>query len=372
MRRFAFLGKRGITRVALAAIVIVVVVVAAVGVYFYNSSLIVPPPPVTQKTTLKVAILLPGQKNDLSWNQAAYESYLKMIADLNAQGKYNLVTSAAEGLYTSADITPALTSLGSQGYDLVIGDGFQYTGPAIQLSPTYPNTGFLISGGYESAKNVAVLLPATGEAGFILGVLAARLSHTGKVGIIGGEDVSEITWATKGFLLGVTYANQNFGLNVQAINTFLGNFNDPAGAKAAATADVAQGVDVLYTTGDGISVGVASEAESANVAFIYNDWNETALAPDVTVGGLSYSIAPIYEVALNDWLTNHTFSALPYYATFPNQGLSLELTSKVSSSDAAVIHTLLQAILANKIRVYQELTNGTLVYSPVTPAFNSL
>ncbi|MGD0177201.1 MAG: BMP family ABC transporter substrate-binding protein [Candidatus Bathyarchaeia archaeon] len=372
MRRLAFPGKRGITRVVLAAIVIVVVVVAAVGVYFYNSSLVAPPPPVTQKTTLKVAILLPGQKNDLSWNQAAYESYLKMIADLNAQGKYNLVTSAAEGLYTSADITPALTSLGSQGYDLVIGDGFQYTGPAIQLSSTYPNTGFLISGGYESARNVAVLLPATGEAGFILGVLAARLSHTGKVGIIGGEDVSEITWATKGFLLGVTYANQNFGLNVQAINTFLGNFNDPAGARAAAAADVAQGVDVLYTTGDGISVGVASEAESAHVAFIYNDWNETALAPDSTVGGLSYSIAPIYEEALNDWLTNHTFSALPYYATFPNQGLSLELTSKVSSSDAAVIHTLLQAVLANKIRVYQELTNGTLVYSPVTPAFNSL
>ncbi|MGA8904081.1 MAG: BMP family ABC transporter substrate-binding protein [Candidatus Bathyarchaeia archaeon] len=372
MRRFAFPGKRGITRVALAAIVIVVVVVAAVGVYFYNSSLVAPPPPVTQKTALKVAILLPGQKNDLSWNQAAYESYLKLIADLNAQGKYNVVTSTAEGLYTPADITPALTSLGSQGYDLVIGDGFQYTGPAIQLSSTYPNTGFLVPGGYESAKNVAILLPATGESGFILGVMAARLSHTGKVGIIGGEDVSEITWATKGFLLGVTYANQNFGLNVQAINTFLGNFNDPAGAKAAAAADVAQGVDVLYTTGDGISVGVASEAESANVAFIYNDWNETALAPDATVGGLSYSIAPIYEAALNDWLTNHTFSALPYYATFPNQGLSLELTSKVSSSDAAVIHTILQAVLANKIRVYQELTNGTLVYSPVTPAFNSL
>ncbi|MGA2973462.1 MAG: BMP family ABC transporter substrate-binding protein [Candidatus Bathyarchaeia archaeon] len=375
MRRLTFPGKRGITRLALAAIVIVVVIVAAVGVYFYNSSLVGPPTPVTsvtQKTTLKVAILLPGQKNDLSWNQAAYASYLKMIEDLNSKGKYNLVTSSAEGLYTSADITPALTSLGSQGYDLVIGDGFQYTGPAIQLSPTYPNTGFLISGGYESAKNVAVLLPATGEAGFILGVLAARLSHTGKVGIIGGEDVSEITWATKGFLLGVSYANQNFGLNVQPINTFLGNFNDPAGAKAAAAADVAQGVDVLYCTGDGISVGVASEAESAHVAFIYNDFNETSLAPDATVGGLSYSIAPIYEQALNDWLTNHTFSALPYYATFPNQGLSLELTSKVPSSDAAVVQTILQAILANKIRVYQELTNGTLVYSPVTPAFNSL
>ena len=62
MRHLAFPGKRGITRVALAAIVIVVVVVAAVGVYFYNSSLVAPPPPVTQKTALKVAILLPGRR----------------------------------------------------------------------------------------------------------------------------------------------------------------------------------------------------------------------------------------------------------------------------------------------------------------------
>jgi basic membrane protein A len=356
-------------------IVIVVIIVATVGVYFYYSSLVTPPTPPTppsQKKTLKLAILLPGQKNDLSWNQAAYVSFLQMLAHLNSTGKYNLVVSSAEGLYTSADITPAFNNLGSQGYDLVIGDGFQYTEPAMKLSDTYPNTAFLIPGGYMSAKNVQSLMPATGESGFILGVLAALLSRTGKVAVIGGEDVSEITWATKGYVLGVSYANQNFGKNVQVIVTFIGNFNDPPGAKAAAASDVAQGADVLYCTGDGISVGVANEAKAAHVAFIYNDFNETSLAPDDTYAGLSYSIAPIYEQALNDWLTNRTLSPLPYYATFPNHGLSLEMTNKVPSDTASVIHTLYDAILANKISVYQEMTNGTLVYSPVTPPFGSL
>ena len=202
----------------LAVVVILVVIGAGVGAYYFytssssstTSSTMMTTQPLTsqQMQSLKLAILLPGERNDLSWNQAAYSSFTKMTGDLNATGKYTVQTSVAEGLYTPADITPAMQSLGTNGYNLVIGDGFQYTAPAIQLASTYPNTGFLIAGGYESATNVQSVEPDTGSPGFLLGVLAALYSHTGKVAVIGGENVSEITWVTKGFILGVNYRTQ--------------------------------------------------------------------------------------------------------------------------------------------------------------------
>jgi basic membrane protein A len=372
----------------LAVVVILIVLGAGAGAYYlYSSSssstttmmtsstatsMMTTPITSQQMQSLKVAILLPGEKNDLSWNQAAYSSFVTMTGELNATGKYNLQTSVAEGLYTPADITPAMQSLGTDGYNLVIGDGFQYTAPAMQLASTYPNTGFLIPGGYESTSNVQSVMPETGSAGFLLGVLAALYSHTGKVAAIGGENVSEITWVTKGFVLGVDYANANWGKNVQVLVTFIGNFDDPAAAKSAAAADVAQGADVLYCSGDGISVGVANEAVAANVGFLYNDFNQTSLAPSNTLGGLSYSLAPVFNQALNDWMTNHTFSSTTYYATFQNGGQTMDMTSLVPASTVTIIHTLYQGLLSQKLRVYEELPNGTLTYNPITPAYSSL
>jgi len=373
-------SKSNSKKIVLAVIVIVVVIGAASGAYyFYSSSMSTTsisstamPLTSQQLQALKVAILLPGERNDLSWNQAAYSSFVTMTGDLNATGKYSVQTSVAEGLYTPADITPAMQTLGTNGFNLVIGDGFQYTGPAMQLASTYPNTGFLIPGGYESTTNVQSVMPDTGSAGFLLGVLAALYSHTGKVAAIGGDNVSEITWVTKGFILGVNYANTNFGKNVQVLVTFIGNFDDPAAAKSAAAADVAQGADVLYCSGDGISVGVANEAVAANVGFLYNDFNQTSLAPNNALGGLTYSLAPVFEQALNDWLTNHAFSTSTYYATFQNGGETMQMTSLVPANNATVIHTLYQALVSQKIRVYQELGNGTLVYNPITPPYSSL
>jgi len=373
----------------LGVVVILVILGAGAGAYYlYSSSsssatttmvtsstetsMMTTPVTSQEMQSLKLAILLPGEKNDLSWNQAAYSSFVTMTGNLNATGKYNVQTSVAEGLYTPADITPAMQTLGANGYNLVIGDGFQYTAPAMQLASTYPNTGFLIPGGYESATNVQNVMPETGSPGFLLGVLAALYSHTGKVAAIGGENVSEITWVTKGFMLGVEYANSNWGKNVQVITTFIGNFDDPAAAKSAAAADVAQGADVLYCSGDGISVGVANEAVAANVGFLYNDFNQTSLAPSNTLGGLSYSLAPVFNQALTDWTTNHAFSATTYYATFQNGGETFDMTSLVPASTVTIIHTLYQGIVNQKIRVYEELPNGTLAYNPITPAYSSL
>ncbi len=348
--------------------VIVIVIIAAGGYLYYSSSR---PTQTTATLVIKVALLLPGEKNDLSWNQAAYEATLGMAQQLNQTGK-NVFVSVDEGMATPNDILPAMQAYAQQGYTFIIGDGYQNQAPASQIDASYPNTVFLIANGYQTAPNQALLNYRGDQIGFLMGVMASLLTKSSKVAIISGENIGDLARGANGFLLGVQYVNQNFAKNVTVINTFVGNFNDPAGAQTATVAAIGQGADVVFCAGDGITEGVAAATRQYNIPFLYNEFNQTSLAPNNTYGGVTFSFAPVFKQAFDDWSTNHTFQATPYSATFQDGGLTLSIGSKVPGSVASVMNVIYPNLLSDKIQVYRELSNGTLVYNPVMPAYSTL
>jgi len=366
-------GRNGIATAIIVIVVIVVIAVAGIAAYYEYTTTVTT---TTSTTTtpakvVKIAILLPGEQNDLSWNQAAYAAAVAMAHAMNSS-TVHVTLSVASGLYTSAEIQPAMTTYASEGYNFIIGDGFQDQAPANTVDPTYPNTGFLIADGYQTAANQAIVVQNGGQEGFMMGVLAALLSHSGTVAIIGGENVGDITWVTQGFLLGVNYTNTNFMKHVQVINTFIGNFNDPAAAESATASAIQSGADVVYCSGDGITEGAATAAVSANVPFLYNEFNASSLAPADTYGGVSFTFAPVFTQAFNAWNTNKTFASTPYYATFANGGMTLGIGRQVPSNDSTIVTKIYTNVADNTIQIYKEVSNGTLVWSPVTPAYSSL
>jgi basic membrane protein A len=361
--------RNGIATTIIVLVVIVVLAVAGIAAYYFYTT--TSTKTTTQAKVVKIAILLPGEQNDLSWNQAAYEAAVQMADAMNSS-TVHVTLSVASGLYTSAEIQPAMTTYASEGYNFIIGDGFQDQAPANTVDPTYPNTGFLIADGYQTAANQAIVVQNGGQEGFMMGVLAALLDHSGTVAIIGGENVGDITWVTQGFLLGVNYTNTNFAKHVQVINTFIGNFNDPAAAESATASAIKSGADVVYCSGDGITEGAATAAVSANVPFLYNEFNASSLAPANTYGGVSFTFAPVFEQAFNNWNSTHAFASTPYYATFANGGMTLGIGSRVPSNDSAITTKIYNNVADNNIQIYKELSNGTLVWLPVTPAYSSL
>jgi basic membrane protein A len=321
---------------------------------------------------IRIALLLPGEKNDLSWNQAAYEALVAMAQSLNQTGK-TVTISVAEGMATPSDILPAMQAYAQQNYNFIIGDGYQNQAPASQIAAGYPNTGFLIANGYQTSPNQALLNYRGDEIGFLMGAMASLMSKSGKVAIISGENVGGPMWVDKGFLLGVQYVNQNFAKNVTVINTFVGNFNDPVRAKTATVAAINQGADVVFNGGDGITEGVAAATRQYGVPFLYNEFDQTSLAPNNTYGGVIFSLGPVLKQAVLDWLTNHTFQAAgTYWATFQNGGLTLKMGSNVPQTVVTVMNVIYANVASGKIEVYQLQPNGTLLYNPVTPAYSSL
>ncbi len=358
---------RSIGRVAIAVVIIILIVVIGVGGYYYSK--VTAPKPVP---SYKVALLLPGPVNDLSWNEASYLAALQMAQYLNSTGKYAVHFSYATGLYTTPDILPVLQAYASKGYNFIIYAGYQGQVPVNDINASYPSTGFLVLDGYTPGGNVGVMVERGGQYGFVLGVLAALMSHTGKVAVIGGENVGDITWITQGFLLGVKWADENFNLSVQPIVLWVGNFDNPTASKALAVEAIEEGADVLFCSGDGITEGVAAAAAQYNVSFIWSEWNATSMAPQQSVGGVMMTWEPVMLQAFNYWITNHTMPMKPFYATFANGGLTLWVSPHVPQNVRAVVMNVYTACKEYKIQVYQELSNGSLVWSPVTPPYSQI
>ena len=70
---------------------------------------------------LKVALILPGKKDDVSFNQAMFQGMQKYV-DAHA-GEIDL--KVVENVYEVADIEPALMDFADQGYDVVFGHGIR-------------------------------------------------------------------------------------------------------------------------------------------------------------------------------------------------------------------------------------------------------
>ena len=129
--------------------------------------------------SIKVALLLPGVKNDNSFSQAGYEG---LIAAAAADG--NIEYQVIEEVVDPTDSLPAIRDFASQGYDLIIGHGIEYVDPIQQLWAEFPDVDFAMAGGIlipgsVTTPNVADWLYNTQDMAWPNGVLTANAACWG-------------------------------------------------------------------------------------------------------------------------------------------------------------------------------------------------
>src|SRR6478672_1084784 len=81
----------------------------------------------------RVALLTPGPITDQSWNAGAYNGLKEIRDSLGAQISH-IQTK------TPAEFEENFRQYGAQGYQLVIGHGFEFQDAALRVAPDYPKT----------------------------------------------------------------------------------------------------------------------------------------------------------------------------------------------------------------------------------------
>jgi basic membrane lipoprotein Med (substrate-binding protein (PBP1-ABC) superfamily) len=137
------------------------------------------------------------------------------------------------------------------------------------------------------------------------------LSTTNKFGLIGGGFVPSIWGGHEGFKAGVLYTDPN-----AATATFYNKFeafawSDSAGAETDATNDYTNGADIVFSSGDGIDVGVLAAAMAQPTTShvwatnVYSNLSAVEPADDgILLGSIVVNWAPLFAKAMVDYV-NH-------------------------------------------------------------------
>jgi len=238
---------------------------------------------------LKVALLTSGDVNDQGWNQLGYEGLLQLKKD--GDTVTNQVTK------TDPERAPAMRDLADQGYNLLLLHGFEYGDAAKQIAPAYPDTKFVVvAGNVTQAPNVATLIPKLEDATYLLGIIAGKMTKTGKIGLIGGEDAPEIRSPFDSFTDGVKAANPS----AVVLPTKYVGWDDQNLGKVAAQALIADGADILLHNADQAGKGMFAAAEEAKASgqriYVFgSNADQNHVAPDITLASAVIDLPRAFE-----------------------------------------------------------------------------
>ena len=233
--------------------------------------------------TFKVGLLTPGSINDGGWNAIAYEGLQRIQKELGAEVSH-------QETKTPSEFIEGFRSYGAKGFDLAFGHGFEYQEPAKQAGAEFPNTIFVTSSGSGVAKNVAPMRFQIEEATYLLGVIAARESKTGKAGLVGGIKLPSIESSFEAFKAGAHSVNPKF--EVKEIYT--GNFDDLGAAKVATLSLINAGCDFIFHQANEAGRGVFQACSERKIRCFGSNKNQTDLAPDVVVASAVVDVSGAY------------------------------------------------------------------------------
>ena len=272
-----------------------------------------PAPPVERSGPLRVAIVAPSASNDLAFTQSIVEG----VAALGATRE--LEVEITDGTFIVEDAAVAIRDYAADGFDLVIAHGSQYGGSLQEIAPDFPDTSFAWGTAADTfgLPNVFAYTAASDEGGFVLGSMAAALTETGVLGVVGPIEVGDAKLFVDGFVAGA--GAQDSGVTVNVVYTE--SFSDVAKAAETAEAHVSQGADVMTGSAQMV-VGAVGVAQREGVAWFGTQADQTELAPEVVVASQVYE----WEVVLAqiaDAIDRGVKGGEAFTITLANGGLSI-------------------------------------------------
>jgi basic membrane protein A and related proteins len=225
-----------------------------------------------QEGPLKVAFLLPGSAADRGYNADGQRA-----ADM-AEEELGAEVTVTEGVPVpnQADV---YRQFASQGQDVVIGWGGQFTDGAMAVATEFPDVKFIVvNSGASNDTNLASIDTDVEDWEFVRGFVAAKLSESGTIAWVGAQCFP----ATAANLHGVEQGAKHADPSIEVLSTFTGDFEDPTKAQQGAQALIEKGADVLTGNMNNGWFGIYKAAESAGNLPVINEWiPSNELAPEV-------------------------------------------------------------------------------------------
>jgi basic membrane protein A len=292
---------------------------------------------------LKVALLLSGPANDQGWNAIALAG---LVA---AEEEYGIETAYMENV-DIADTEAAYTDYAAQGYDVVIGHGFQFGDPAVRVAAKFPDTYFIATEAASQAENMASYVMSCEEGAYLMGVLCSSMSESNKIGVVGGFEQPSIVKELEAFKVGAKSVNPN----ITVYEAYISSYTDVTAGKAAAESMIDQGADVLYHVANQAGTGVIKAAEEKGLLACGNSYDQNSIAPDTVMCSTVYNMPQVILTAVGQ-VREGTFKGAIHYLGMDDNVVDIapyhSFEDKIPEETKELIADLKAQILEGSLKV---------------------
>jgi len=278
----------------------------------------------------RIAVVMPSAITDMAFSQSMWSALAAVQKEMG--GESALALKYSENMYNVPDAAAAVRDYASQGFDIVIAHGSQYGSSVQEIAKDFPDVTFAWGTDVNTfgLSNVYAYTAAAEQGGYVNGVLAARLSKSGKIGVTGPVEVGDAKTYVDGFLQGVQSVNS--GINVS--KTWTGSFSDVALMAAAAKTHIANGADILTGSSQSVVGSIGAAKDNGKVLWFGTQSNQAALAPKLVVASQVYD----WTGMLRDIIAQHkkgVLGGVTYTLTLANGGLKVSYNPSYSLPAAA-------------------------------------
>lgn len=247
-----------------------------------------PTPEGPQLGKLKACFIYVGPIGDIGWTHAHDQA--RQIVEKEFPW---LETAYAESV-PEADVERFLDRFVEEKCDVIFTTSFGFMDGTLAAAQKYPDKIFFHCSGYKRAPNMGTYMADFYQVYYLNGLMAGALTKSGKVGYVAAHPIPEVVRHINAFTIGVREVNPKATMDVR----WLFSWYDPAKARQAAEALIAEGVDVLAFTEDSPTVVQVAEEYTNKGQPVYPFGHYSPMAqfgPNSLVSGQLVHWERIYE-----------------------------------------------------------------------------
>jgi basic membrane protein A len=238
-----------------------------------------------------------GGKFDKSFNEGVYNGAEQFKKDTGIEYRDFEIQNDSQR-------EQALRNFAKRGNNPIVAVGFSQAQAVEKVAEEFPQTQFAIIDMVVDKPNVASIVFKEHEGSYLVGILAAMASKTGKVGFVGGMDIPLIRKFACGYVGGVKSVKAEDEVFQNMTGTTGAAWNDPVKGGELAKSQFDRGADVVYHAAGGTGLGVLQAAADSKKLGIGVDSNQNHLFPGFVLTSMLKRVDTatykVFEASKND------------------------------------------------------------------------
>lgn len=313
-----------------------------------------------QAADIKPAVIYDmGGKFDKSFNEGVWNGVKKFTEETGIEVMEFEVTNETQR-------EQAMRRMVDRGATIVLGVGFAQADAIAAVAAENPDVQFsIIDVFWLDAPNLRQYAFKEHEGSYLVGVAAAHASQTGKVGFVGGMDISLIRKFACGYVGGVKSVNASADVFQNMTGTTPSAWNDPAKGAELTISQIDRGADVIYQAAGGTGIGVIQAAVDSGKLAIGVDSNQNGIAPgSILTSMLKRVDVAAYETFMDS--KNGNFTAGVQILGVAEGGVDWALdennASLITSEMKAAVEQARADIISGKVTVHNYESDSACPY----------